>query len=73
MTNREIGEQIGCTHSAVSRIRRGVRLPSFALARRIGEVYDIPLDDLVNAFEMGPARFGELFRHYIDRHAPVAA
>lgn len=35
LTNREMGEKIGVTHSAVSRIRNGIRKPSLEVMRKI--------------------------------------
>lgn len=38
-TNSEVGARIGLTHSAVSRIRSGERLPSMSIMRAIEDEY----------------------------------
>lgn len=38
-TNGEVGEKIGLSHSGVSRIRSGDRLPSFGVMAEIERVY----------------------------------
>jgi transcriptional regulator with XRE-family HTH domain len=57
-TNAEVGEKIGLTHSAVSRIRSGDRLPSLAAMRAIEKAY-------------GWTRYHQLLAR--DQHAYAAA
>jgi transcriptional regulator with XRE-family HTH domain len=58
-TNREVAENIGLTHSAVSRIRSGQRYPSPEIMARISEVYNWPIKSQVYA-RMG-ATYAEQF------------
>lgn len=39
VTNERVAQDLGVTHSAVSRIRSGQRHPSVALMRKITDVY----------------------------------
>lgn len=47
MTNEEIGKLIGLTHSAVSRLRRGERLPSIEVMVAIAKHFDWSVADQV--------------------------
>jgi transcriptional regulator with XRE-family HTH domain len=49
MTNQEVGELIGLSHSAVSRIRRGERNPSFDVMMKIDQKFDWPLEQQIVA------------------------
>lgn len=48
-TNQEVGERIGLTHSSVSRLRSGARLPSVPTMARIQEVYGWSVQEQVEA------------------------
>ena len=52
-TNQEVADKIGLSHSGVSRIRSGQRLPSFDAMRRIEAVYNWPLSAQATAREKG--------------------
>ena len=47
MTNGEIGKLIGLSYSAVSRLRRGERLPSIAVMVAIQEAFGWSITDQV--------------------------
>lgn len=47
ITNRELGELIGLTHSSVSRIRSGHRWPSIDAMRRIEAVLGWKVDEQI--------------------------
>lgn len=47
MTNEEIGKLIGLSHSAVSRLRRGERLPSIAVMVTIQDVFGWAITDQI--------------------------
>jgi transcriptional regulator with XRE-family HTH domain len=49
MTNQEVGELIGLSHSAVSRIRSGQRFPGLNVMLTISQQFDWPLDDQMQA------------------------
>jgi transcriptional regulator with XRE-family HTH domain len=53
LTNREIGEMIGLTHSAVSRLLSGARVPSVETMKSIARVFEVELQDVVNAASTG--------------------
>lgn len=44
-TNREVGDRIGLSHSSVSRIRAGERIPSIDVMQVIAREYGWSLDD----------------------------
>lgn len=44
-TNQEIADAIGLTHSGVSRIRNGNRLPSLGIMENIEKAYGWSLED----------------------------
>lgn len=48
-TNHEVGSRIGLSHSGVSRIRSGDRLPSVPVMAKIATEYGWSLDDQVEA------------------------
>jgi hypothetical protein len=52
-TNLEVAVQIGLTHSAVSRIRSGVRLPSVPVMAQIARAYGWSVEDQVQSREAG--------------------
>lgn len=53
VTNQAVADRIGITHSAVSRIRSGDRLPSFDVMRVIAEVYGWDLQSQSDARILG--------------------
>jgi transcriptional regulator with XRE-family HTH domain len=57
MTNKHLGNLIGCTHSMASRLRAGKRLPGSASMLRISAALQIPADTLLTAYGEGPAAF----------------
>lgn len=52
-TNEEVGRKIGLTHSSVSRIRSGERLPSIEVMSRIEEEYNWSVGGQVRARQNG--------------------
>jgi transcriptional regulator with XRE-family HTH domain len=48
-TNHEVGARIGLSHSGVSRIRSGTRLPSVPVMSKIASEYGWDLNDQVEA------------------------
>lgn len=73
MTNRSIGELIGCTHSMVSRIRAGKRLPGVEVLMAIQAEFDIPLSELMAARLKGPKEFSKLFQSALAQRAKQTA
>jgi transcriptional regulator with XRE-family HTH domain len=51
MTNQEVADRIGLTHTAVSRIRSGQRRASVAVIRRIVSEFGADADRLLEAAE----------------------
>lgn len=49
VSNAQVGKAIGMSHSGVSRIRSGDRLPSVERMVKIAQVYAWPVDDQVKA------------------------
>lgn len=62
MTNNEFAEILGYHHSMASRIRSGERLPGVGRLRVLSRRFGISLEELLEAYEAGPATFGELVR-----------
>lgn len=52
-TNMEIGAAIGLGHSAVSRLRTGIRKPSIAVIGRVSRAFSWPVADQLNCIEQG--------------------
>lgn len=51
VTNQRVGEDLGVSHSMISRIRSGDRLPSLALVRRICNAYGWSIEDQVSSLD----------------------
>lgn len=52
-TNSDVASRVGLTHSGVSRIRSGARLPSIAVMRRIETVYGWNTQKQIESREQG--------------------
>lgn len=59
VTNQRVGEDLGVSHSMISRIRSGDRLPSLALVRRISVAFGWPIDDQISSLD--PKVYAEAF------------
>jgi len=59
VTNQQVADDIGITHSAVSRIRSGDRLPSIQLVRKIAATYGWPVEQQIE--DLDPARYAVAF------------
>lgn len=57
-TNSEIAQLLGLTHSGVSRIRAGLRIPSFTTMAAIATEFDWPIEQQVGAVVAAQARSG---------------
>lgn len=66
LTNESLGGLIGLTHSAVSRLLAGERTPSVTTMKRIADVFDVPLDEVVRAASQSTVtdRRGHLWGEY---------
>lgn len=51
VTNQRVADDLGVTHSAISRIRSGDRLPSLQLVRRIDAVLGWAVDEQVSSLD----------------------
>lgn len=58
VSNAEFGRQVGYHFTMASRVFGGKRLPSLDMIRKIGVVYEIPLEELLNEQEKGAKSFG---------------
>lgn len=65
VTNREVAEVLGVTHSMISRIRSGDRSPSLDLMTRIAFEFKWPLEDQGNERRLGTYRHG--FEEHLSR------
>lgn len=65
VTNQRVADDLGVTHSMISRIRSGERHPSLVLASRISRVLDWPLQDQVNSINAG--NYGPLFEQRLEQ------
>lgn len=69
VTNRSVAEKIGMTHSMVSRMRSGTRLPSASTQVRISSGLEVPLESVTRAVAAGPNEFKTLFERSIKASA----
>lgn len=74
-TNTEIATLLGLTHSGVSRIRAGLRHPSFPTMAKIAEEFDWPISKQIDARMAG--NYSAEFERYLaavygDRHPLVS-
>lgn len=53
VTNQKVGEDLGISHSMVSRIRSGDRRPSLEVMLKMHEEWDWPLDVQAFSWTMG--------------------
>lgn len=65
LSNKELGDLIGVSHSMASRIRNGRRLPGTRTLGAINRGLGVPLSDLHAAHREGPAAFGALLREHL--------
>lgn len=68
MTNELIGDKIGLTHSAVSRIRRGERLPSIEVMTKIDTVFKWSVVDQIAERAMGARRYAGRFNEVVAEY-----
>lgn len=69
VTNQRVADDLGITHSAVSRIRSGDREPSIALGARIAVLFNWSLDDQAKAMRVGnySVLFEQRLAHKYDK------
>ena len=67
LSNKELGDRIGVSHSMASRIRNGRRLPGTRTLDRIHRELGIPLLDLMDAHRAGAPAFGRLLSEHLHR------
>lgn len=65
MTNNAFADAVGCDFTMASRLRNGQRLPGIRLMIRIQAAFDLPYDDLMQAYEGGPESFGAYLRTHV--------
>ena len=46
MTQQELADRVGCTRQTVIMLEQGRYVPSLALALRIAQVFECPVDDI---------------------------
>lgn len=64
-TNQRIADDLGITHSMVSRIRSGDRLPSLQLVRRINVVYGWSIEEQISSLD--PKTYAVEFEKLLGR------
>ena len=64
-SNSQFAEAVGCTVSAASRLRNGMRKPSLAMMIRIARAYNIEMEDMAKAVEESTETFGRLLRERV--------
>ena len=62
MTNRELGERLGCSDSMASRIRSGSRAPGARSLPAVLKTLDVDAETGLAAYAKGPEAFGALLR-----------
>lgn len=73
ITNRELGELLGCTHSMASRLRAGKRLPGPSITFALNERLGIPWEVLMDARARGQVAFGRMLRERLEIFATERA
>lgn len=69
MTNEKIGELIGLTYSAVSRLRRGERLPSVEVMVAISDHFGWGVADQVQVrTSQGPNGYARVLNDKLDEY-----
>jgi transcriptional regulator with XRE-family HTH domain len=67
MTNQEVADMLGITHSAVSRLRAGNRLPNLDTMARIETALDWPATDQFKVkYNHGPAAYSQELENRIS-------
>jgi transcriptional regulator with XRE-family HTH domain len=67
MTNREVAELLGLTHSAVSRLRAGNRLPNLDTMSRIETALNWPAgDQFIVKYNHGSAAYSQELENRIS-------
>lgn len=67
MTNEEVGKRIGLTYSAVSRLRRGERLPSIEVMVAVSREFGWDVADQVKVrTSQGARMYSALLNEYIN-------
>lgn len=69
VTNQRVADDLGITHSAVSRIRSGDRLPSLQLVRRIAGQLGWPVDEQVSSLD--PKTYAAAFEKVLAKRYDV--
>ena len=69
VTNQKVADDLHITHSAVSRIRSGDRLPSLQLIRRIYAAYGWSYDEQMK--DLHPERYATEFEKVLIRRYDV--
>lgn len=77
LTNVELGELIGLSHSSASRVRSGQRAPGYRVMLAIERHFQWALQDQVRVLDQDRQTYGEeLERHataYLERRAGATA
>lgn len=71
VTNERVAQDLGITHSTVSRIRSGHRLPSLQLVRRIEAVLGWPVGEQVSSLD--PTTYARAFEALLEKRYDEAA
>lgn len=69
VTNQRVAEELGITHSMVSRIRSGDRLPSINLVRQIADKFGWPVSKQIE--DLDPKRYADAFEAVLIRRFDV--
>lgn len=72
MTNEQLGNRLGVSHSMASRIRSGQRLPGTRTLGKFAREFDVSLEECHKAYEKGPDAFGKLVQRYAPRNGATA-
>ena len=64
-TNAQFAEKVGIHFSMASRLRNGKRLPSASLIFRISYAYQLPIQQIQEAYLDGPDEFGRYLRENV--------
>lgn len=69
VTNQRVADDLGVTHSMISRIRSGDRLPSLQLVRRINATLGWSIDEQISSLD--PKVYAEAFEAVLAKRYDV--
>lgn len=67
LSNVELGELIGLSHSSASRVRSGQRAPGYRVMLAIARVFKWPFEEQVAVLDKSRAKYGAQLEERVER------